>query len=139
MAFKLVREESPMEFFKEQLERAMEHQKVSTSAFTEHYLVSLLAGCVRGGGLPAPDPGYDETPLAVLYVQALRASRHERVRLLRAMGWETANIHLGTKTARSAILRHLKKQKAKWLHTAAEQMLDAVREDWKVWKKEGYP
>jgi len=86
MAFKLVREESPMEFFKEQLERAMEHQKVSTSAFTEHYLVSLLAGCVRGGGLPAPDPGYDETPLAVLYVQALRASRHERVRLLRAMG-----------------------------------------------------
>jgi len=83
---KLVREESPMEFFKEQLERAMEHQKVSTSAFTEHYLVSLLAGCVRGGALPAPDPGYDETPLALMYVQALRASRHDRVRLLRAMG-----------------------------------------------------
>ena len=48
MALKLVREESPMEFFKEQLERAMEHQKVCTSAFTEHYLVTLLAGCVRG-------------------------------------------------------------------------------------------
>ena len=75
-----------MEFFKEHLERAMEHQKVSTSAFTEHYLVSLLAGCVRGGALPAPDPGYDETPLALMYVQALRASHHERVRLLRAMG-----------------------------------------------------
>ena len=86
MAMKLVREESPMEFFKEQLERAMEHQKVSTSAFTEHYLVSLLAGCVRGGALPAPDPGYDETPLALMYVQALRASRHDRLRLLRAMG-----------------------------------------------------
>lgn len=86
MALKLVREESPMEFFKEQLERAMEHQKVSTSAFTEHYLVSLLAGCVRGAGLPAPDPGYEETPLALMYVQALRASRLERVRLLRAMG-----------------------------------------------------
>ena len=86
MALKLVREESPMEFFKGQLERAMEHQKVSTSAFTEHYLVSLLAGCVRGGALPAPDPGYDETPLALMYVQALRASRHDRVRLLRAMG-----------------------------------------------------
>ena len=86
MALKLVREESPMEFFKEHLERAMEHQKVSTSAFTEHYLVSLLAGCVRGGALPAPDPGYEETPLALMYVQALRASRHDRVRLLRAMG-----------------------------------------------------
>jgi len=86
MALKLVREESPMEFFREQLGRAMEHQRVSTSAFTEHYLVSLLAGCVRGDGLPAPDPGYDEVPLALLYAQALRASRHERARLLRAMG-----------------------------------------------------
>ena len=86
MALKLVREESPMEFFKEQLERAMEHQKVSTSAFTEHYLVSLLAGCVRGDTLPAPDPGYDEMPLALLYVRALQASRYERARLLRAMG-----------------------------------------------------
>ena len=86
MALMLVREESPVEFFKEQLERAMENQKVCTSAFTEHYLVSLLAGCIRGDGLPAPDPGYDETPLAVIYVKALQASRHERVRLLRAMG-----------------------------------------------------
>jgi hypothetical protein len=32
------------------------------------------------------DPGYDETPLALLYVRALAASRHERARLLRAMG-----------------------------------------------------
>jgi hypothetical protein len=86
MASRLVREESPVEFFKEQLEKAMEHQKVSTSAFTEHYLVSLLAACVRGDGLPAPDAGYDEAPLAVLYAHALRASRHERARLLRVMG-----------------------------------------------------
>ena len=48
MAGKLVREETPMEFFREQLERAMEHQKVSTSAFTEFYLVNLLVSCVRG-------------------------------------------------------------------------------------------
>ena len=86
MALKLVRDESPMEFFKEQLERAMEHQKVSTSAFTEHYLVNLLTGCLRGDALPPPDPGYDETPLAMLYVQAMQASRHERARLLRVMG-----------------------------------------------------
>ena len=86
MAFVLVREESPVEFFKEQLERAMEHQKVSTSAFTEHYLVSLLAGCVRGDVLPPPDPGYDEMPLAMLYAQALQASPYDRARLLRAMG-----------------------------------------------------
>lgn len=62
----------------------------------------------------------------------------EEMRLLRAMGWETANIHLGTKTARKTILGHLQKQKAGWLHQASEAMLEAVRDDWKVWKKHGY-
>jgi hypothetical protein len=60
------------------------------------------------------------------------------LRLLQAMGWETANIHLGTPSARKAILRHLGKQKPKWLHEAAETMLRAVRSDWEVWKKKGY-
>jgi hypothetical protein len=64
--------------------------------------------------------------------------RSEQTRLLRAMGWETANIHLGTKTARKPILRHLAKQKAKWLHNATEEMLRAVRDDWKIWKQDGY-
>jgi hypothetical protein len=54
------------------------------------------------------------------------------------MAWETANIHLGTPSARKAILRHLDKQKARWLHHAAEVMLEAVRSDWDVWKKKGY-
>src|SRR3989442_7443200 len=86
MAEKLVREETPIEFFREQLERAMEHQKVSTSAFADFYLVNLLVSCVRGEPLPPPDPGYDETPLALLYTRALEASRADRARLLRAMG-----------------------------------------------------
>jgi hypothetical protein len=60
------------------------------------------------------------------------------LRLLHAMGWETANIHLGTSSARKPILRHLNKQKPKWLHRIAEVMLQAVREDWNVWKKKGY-
>jgi hypothetical protein len=86
MGTTLVRHESPMEFFKEQLEKAMEHQRVSTSAFTEYYLVNLLTSCVQAETLPGAEPGYDETPLALLYVRALEASRHERARLLRAMG-----------------------------------------------------
>ena len=81
----LVRDETPMEFFREQLERAMEHQKVSTSTFTEHYLVNLLSACVHGD-LPPAEEGYDETPLAILYVRAVQASRAERTRLLRTMG-----------------------------------------------------
>jgi hypothetical protein len=83
---RIVRDETPVEFFREQLGKAMEHQRVSTSAFTECYLVNLLAGCVHGDNLPAPEPGFDETPLAIIYVQALRAARAERARLLRAMG-----------------------------------------------------
>jgi hypothetical protein len=86
MADRLVLEETPMEFFREQLERAMEHQKVSTSAFTAYYLVNLLSRCVHGEVPPAPEPGYDEMPLALLYVRALEASRHVRARLLRDMG-----------------------------------------------------
>ena len=62
----------------------------------------------------------------------------KELRLLRAMGWETANIHLGTRTARQPILRHMQKQKPKWLHRATEAMLDAVHDDWKAWKKDGY-
>ena len=57
------------------------------------------------------------------------------LRLLHAMGWETANVHLGTSSARKSTLRHFGKQKAKWLHHAAEAMLEAVRSDWVVWKK----
>jgi hypothetical protein len=86
MSRTLVLEETPMQFFREQLGKAMEHQKVSTSAFTEYYLVNLLTRCVRGEALPPTEPGYDETPLALLYVRALEASRHERARLLRGMG-----------------------------------------------------
>jgi predicted alpha/beta hydrolase len=54
------------------------------------------------------------------------------------MGWETANIHLGTKNSRKPILIHMQKQKAKWLHGATEEMAMAVRADWKTWKKDGY-
>ena len=61
----------------------------------------------------------------------------EELRLLRAMGWETGNIHLGTKSARKSILAHLRKQKPKWLHQATLQMAETVREDWKTWKKDG--
>jgi hypothetical protein len=60
------------------------------------------------------------------------------LRLLHSMGWETANIHLGTPSARKTIQRHLAKQKGKWLHQASEAMLQAVRADWDVWKKKGY-
>ena len=80
----LVREETAALFFRDQLSTAMDHQKVATSAFTECYLVHLLAGFARGERLPGREPGFDETPLAILYARALQASRFERAVLLRA-------------------------------------------------------
>src|SRR5258708_36750725 len=86
MPEKLVQGETSVEFFREQLLKAMDHQRVATSAFTESYLVNLLAACLRGESLPGREPGYDETPLALLYLRALAASRHEPAPLLRALG-----------------------------------------------------
>lgn len=56
-------------------------------------------------------------------------------RLLQAMGWETANIHLGSKAAIKAVSQHLKKLPKGWLHLAAEAMAQTVRADWKSWRE----
>jgi hypothetical protein len=86
MEHDLLIQESPLEFFRGQLERAMQHQKVSTSTFTGFYLANLLAACVHGDPLPPADAGFDEMPLAILYVRAMESSRFHRARLLRMLG-----------------------------------------------------
>jgi len=80
----VVSENTPALFFRDQLIAAMEHQRVSTSAFTESYLVNLLSAFAKGETLPSREPGFDETPLALLYARALTAARFERVVLLRS-------------------------------------------------------
>ena len=55
-------------------------------------------------------------------------------RLLRAMGWEAGNIHLGTRGAGKAILADLKRRKSAWLREAATTMGRLVRDDWKEWR-----
>lgn len=62
----------------------------------------------------------------------------QELRLLHAMGCETANVHLGTPSAQKAILSHVKKQKSKWLHRATDEMMEFIRGDWKTWKADGY-
>jgi hypothetical protein len=80
----VVSESTAALFFRDQLLTAMEHQRVSTSQFTEHYLVNLLAGFASGERLPSSEPGFDETPLALLYARALSAASFERAVLLRS-------------------------------------------------------
>jgi hypothetical protein len=65
---------------------------------------------------------------------ALARSRDEE-KLLWAMGFELANIHLGTRSAAPRILRDLERRKAKWLRTATETMAAVTLSDWKVWRK----
>jgi hypothetical protein len=58
----------------------------------------------------------------------------DELHLLRAMGFETANIHLGTPTAPREILRDLNKRRSNWLYSAARDMRKAMERDWKEWR-----
>jgi hypothetical protein len=59
-----------------------------------------------------------------------RAEEH----LLRSMGWETANVHLGSCDART-LGADLRRRSKHWLYDAASRMADAVEEDWREWRK----
>jgi hypothetical protein len=61
----------------------------------------------------------------------------DELRLLSAMGWETANIHLGTVDSQKFIRRHLARLKPNWLLAAAKDMEKAVSSDWREWRKSG--
>ncbi len=54
------------------------------------------------------------------------------------MGWETANVHLGTHKAIRAIQRDLATRKPKWLHQAAKQMTSMTISDWREWRKTSF-
>jgi len=61
--------------------------------------------------------------------------KREEARLLHSMGFETANIHLGSKQAIKNVRRDLAKHKPGWVHTAAKKMGEAVLKDWEEWRK----
>ena len=63
---------------------------------------------------------------------------HDAVKLLYAMGWETANVHLGSVKA-PVLLRDLAKRESGWLHKAAEEMFESTTHDWEGWKKTTRP
>ena len=56
-------------------------------------------------------------------------------KLLYAMGFETANVHLGTRKAAAVVLKDLKKRPQLWLHEAAAAMGKAIRKDWEEYRK----
>jgi hypothetical protein len=56
-------------------------------------------------------------------------------RLLWMMGWETANIHLGTPEQCRPILADLHHRGGRWLSPAAHRMAELVERDWRKWRK----
>jgi hypothetical protein len=59
----------------------------------------------------------------------------DETKLLHAMGFETANVHLGTPRATRAIVRDLSTRPRHWLHQAAAEMVKATTEDWSEWRR----
>jgi uncharacterized protein (DUF2252 family) len=59
--------------------------------------------------------------------------RRDEGKLLYAMGWETANVHLGSRKTKD-IQKDLTKRRANWLPLAAKAMVNATMSDWNDWR-----
>jgi hypothetical protein len=59
--------------------------------------------------------------------------RRDEQKLLRAMGWETANLHLGSRGA--GIAADLRTRPRRWLEGAATAMADLVEQEWLDWTR----
>lgn len=64
--------------------------------------------------------------------------RRDEETLLRAMGTEVANVHLGSHQRIKSVLKDLRERKANWLRVAAKDMADVTRREWKVFRKPGH-
>jgi hypothetical protein len=102
-----------------------------------HYL-DLVAGAVR-----SPDPMVEVregwlirrlSPDCCRIELAQLPRQRDEARLLKTMGWETGNVHLGTRGAAKAILVDMTRRRQGWLRDAATRMGRLVRADWKEWR-----
>jgi hypothetical protein len=73
----------------------------------------------------------DSSPIEI---EAMSGQK-DQDRLLHAMAWEAANVHLGTARAAARIVADLDKRSGKCLRTAVKDMAAATIGDWKEWKK----
>jgi hypothetical protein len=55
------------------------------------------------------------------------------------MGFETANVHLGTAGAKRIIGKHLAEFTPKLLRQAAMTMQESLEKDFRKWRKRGTP
>jgi len=55
-------------------------------------------------------------------------------RLLYSMGWEAANLHLGSLEKVASLKKDLARRKGRWLRDAAKAMAEATTKDWNLWR-----
>jgi hypothetical protein len=79
----MFRRESAVEYFKELVDGAMEHQHVDATELTSFYVVQLLAGFVQP---PAIDGTSDDAPLAIRLARALESGGVRQRAGLRQVG-----------------------------------------------------
>lgn len=84
MAERLFQSESPVEFFREQVEGAMQRQQVQTSEWTAFYVVNLLVGFI--GPRQAATPVDPEEPLGMRLARAIQAEGAAQREGLRSVG-----------------------------------------------------
>jgi len=74
-------EQSSTEYFKEMVESAIRHQKVTTDVMVSYYIVNLLVRCVKADELHD-----DDEPLAIIFNKATSASLAEQSVIYRRIG-----------------------------------------------------
>jgi Uncharacterized protein conserved in bacteria (DUF2252) len=105
--------------------------------------VECFTGALAKRAIRSPDPFYQLRKGWLLRRLAPHCTkiefgdlprRRDDLRLVKAMGRETANVHLGTPDAAAAIRRDLKRRKRRWLFEAASRMAEATLVEWKAWR-----
>ncbi|MBI1774501.1 MAG: DUF2252 family protein [Proteobacteria bacterium] len=66
---------------------------------------------------------------------AMLPERRDERHLLEAMGWETANLHLGSPKAAALAAADLERRPKFWLFEAAKRMAKATTADWQEWRR----
>jgi hypothetical protein len=81
-----------------------------------HWLISRLS------------PDFSRVELPLLH-------KRDQADWLHAMGWETANIHLGSRRAMASVKADLLQRPKNWLKKAVRRMAEATEKDWAKWRK----
>jgi hypothetical protein len=103
-----------------------------------------LYGVILSRSVRCPDPWFEAqgewlvrrlAPDCSRVELAELPSERDDAALLWSMGYEAANVHLGTEGAAKAVRAHLKKQKKGWIVSAMAEMTQAVQKDWVAFRE----